>query len=234
MTNLNRLALLVAFLAGPGSLLPQTSSDSPPRHDPPQQEVSHWCTIGAGAGYSVVAGEDSSNLSGEWNFEAGAGFAVANRNATRNWSFFLDFDYLFDQTSVKSSALALAKNLNPTDIGLLNATGGKTRFNVVAFDPTFRWQISPHVVEAYVFGGFGWFQRRVGLTGVSDEGSLLQPGSPSVFLRNASSGSVDVGFGFNFRTIKSWAVPYVEVRVVHGLAVNSSTTLVPFAAGIRW
>jgi hypothetical protein len=221
MTNPNRLVLLWAALAGPGFMWAQAPEDF------------HWCTVGAGAGYSAVVGQDSTNLSGGWDFQAGAGFAVVNRSETRTWSFFLDFDYLFDQTSVKSSALDLAKNLNPTDIGLLNATGGKTRFNVVAFDPTFRWK-TPSRVEVYAFGGFGWFQRRVDLTGVSNEGSLLQPGSPSVFLRNASSGSIDGGAGINVRNKKGWAIPYVEVRVVHGLAVNSSTTLVPFAAGVRW
>jgi hypothetical protein len=27
---------------------------------------------------------------------------------------------------------------------------------------------------------------------------------------------------------------YLEVRFVRGLAINQSTTLIPFAAGIRW
>ena len=77
------------------------------------------------------------------------------------------------------------------------------------------------------------FQRDLTLP-VFPLGALLQPGSPSVFLRNSSSGSVDGGGGINFRRMNGWAIPYVEVRVVHGLAVNKTTTLVPFSVGLRF
>jgi hypothetical protein len=189
----------------------------------------HWCTLSGGAGYSTVAGKDGSSLSGQWNVQAGAGFSVLHNKKA---SLFLNFDYLFDETSVKMSALTEARNLNPTNIALLNATGGTSNFNVIAFDPTVRFPISSHA-ELYVLGGFGWFRRQVDLTGLSSQGSLLQPGNPSVFLRNTSSGAIDAGAGVNFKK-KHWAMPYIEIRVVHGLAVNGSTTLVPFAAGIRW
>jgi hypothetical protein len=54
-----------------------------------------------------------------------------------------------------------------------------------------------------------------------------------VFLRNSSSGSVDGGAGINFKK-KGFPMPYAEVRVVHGLAINHSTTLIPVSVGIRW
>lgn len=221
MCRLRRVSLFFAVLAIPLSAWGQTVPGF------------HCYTLSGGAGYSAIAGNDGSNLSGEWDVQAGAGFAVVNATATRHWSFFLDFDYLFDHASVKSSALSQTRNLNPTNIGLLNATGGTTRFQVVAFDPTLRVPVSSRA-DFYVFGGFGWFHRQVDLTGVANLGSLLQSGSPSVFLRNASSGSLDAGGGINFKVKKGWAMPYVEIRVVHGLAVNKSTTLVPVGAGIRW
>ena len=217
-----RASLLFAVLAIPLSAWGQTA------------EGFHCFTLSGGAGYSAIAGKDGSNLNGEWEVQAGAGFAVVNETKTRHWSFFLNFDYLFDHASVKSNALAQARNLNPTNIALLNATGGTTRFLVVAFDPTVRRRVSKGGSEVYLFGGFGWFHRQVDLTGVANQGSLLQPGSPSLFLRNSSSGSLDAGGGINFKVKKGWPMPYVEIRVVHGLAVNKSTTLVPFGAGIRW
>jgi hypothetical protein len=224
MYCLRRVVLAFAVMTIPMPAWAQASSATPDFH---------WCTVSGGAGYSAVAGKDSSNLSGEWNVQAGLGFAWPGSNPERRWNLFLDFDYLFDQTSVKASALLQAKNLNPLNLALLNATGGTSRFNVVAFDPTLRVAASSRA-DIYVFGGFGWFRRQVALTGVSNQGSLLQPGNPSVFLRNSSSGSVDGGGGINFKPKKGWAMPYVEIRLVHGLAVNSSTTLAAYAAGIRW
>jgi hypothetical protein len=229
MSLFNRTAFLAA-LAIPFAAWAQDADD------PRMPENFHSCTLSGGAGFSAVAGKDNANLSGEWIVQGSLGFAVVGpslrRHNTRYWSFFLGVDYLFDQTSVKSSALVEARILNPTDVGLLSATGGTARFNAVAFDPTLRIPLNKHA-EFYVFGGFGWFHREVDLTGVSSQGSLLQPGNPAVFLRTAGSGSFDGGGGINFKK-KGWPMPYVEIRVVHGMAVNSSTTLVPFAAGIRW
>jgi hypothetical protein len=135
---------------------------------------------------------------------------------------------------VKASALELAKELNPTVTGLLSATGGESKFDVVAINPTLRFHAGSKIVP-YVFGGFGWFRRQVDLSGVATQGSLLQPGNPAVFLRDTGSGSVDGGVGITFAKKKgNWPGIYVEVRVVHGLAINHSTTLVPVVAGFRW
>jgi hypothetical protein len=192
-------------------------------------QVVCW-TANGGGGYSAVTGTDGSSLSGRWNAQAGLGLGILTGKKV---SFFVTTDYLFDQTSVKMSALTQAKNLDPNNVALQKATSGTSSFNVFALDPTLRVSISSRA-EVYAFGGFGWFRRQVDLTGVSNEGSLLQPGNPSVFLRDTASGSVDGGGGVNFRVWnKKWG-PYVEVRVVHGLAVNHSTTIVPFAAGLRW
>jgi hypothetical protein len=218
MSNFSRIA---AFFASMVVSLPASAQTQPDFH---------WCTLNAAAGYSAVTGKDGSNLSGQWDFQAGVG---ATWEKAKTWNWFLNVDYLYAQAAVKSAALAEAKILNPTDVGLLTATGGTSRFNVVALDLTVRYQTS-RSAEIYAFGGFGLFRRQVDLTGVSDQGALLQPGNPSVFLRNSNSGSVDGGGGINFRRKNGWAIPYVEVRVVHGLAVNKTTTLVPLSVGLRF
>ena len=119
---------IVAFFAAMAATLPASAQAQP---DLPF----HWCTVNAGAGYSAVAGKDGSNLSGQWDFQAGVG---ATWEKAKTWNWFVNVDYLYSQASVKSGALAEAKILNPTDVGLLSATGGTSRFNVVALDLTVR------------------------------------------------------------------------------------------------
>ena len=193
----------------------------------------HWCTLNGGGGYAFAVGKDGSNLSGQWTAGAGAGFAAVAPSVSSRWSLFINVDYFFARYQVNRGAIIQAGNLNPTDTGLLNATGGSTRFNVVALDPTVRYGLSKHF-ELYSFAGFGWFRRAVDLTGVSSQGSLLQPASPSVFLRNSTSGSVDGGAGVNWRPGRSPISIYFEARVVHGMAINHTATLIPIGIGIRY
>jgi hypothetical protein len=125
--------------------------------------------------------------------------------------------------------------LNPTNVGLLQATSGKAKYDALTFEPMYRAPFGERKrFNAYLFGGFGWFRRDLEFTGNSGQGSLLQPGSPSVFGRGGNSGAVDGGAGIDVRLPRRrWKV-YVEVRAVHGLAVNHETTLVPVSAGLRW
>lgn len=203
--------------------------------DPRNPKNFHSCTVSAGGGYPFLVGKDGDNFRGRWNFQAGVGigFTQKRKRAGRTLSFFLNFDYLFAHVHVNTSTLQEAQRLNPTNIPLLNATDGTANVQVVAVDPTLRiaaWRTA----EAYVFGGFGYLRRHVTLAGPSAQGALIQPGNPAEFLRNSSSGAVDGGAGINFLKRKGRPNLYAEVRVVHGLAVNHSTTLIPVSFGIRW
>ncbi len=183
-----------------------------------------------------VAGEEQSNLDRGWNFQAGAGFALTPRPAPgHQWSLFLTADFMFDQLGIQAAALQQARLSNPTDIGLLEATSGKAKFYSTTLDPTFRFRVS-RAVNVYAFGGFGWFRRNLEFMGTSGQGILLQPGSPAVFGSGGNSGAYDAGAGVNFRLPRALGglMLYAEARVVHGLAVNNATTLVPISAGIRW
>jgi hypothetical protein len=144
----------------------------------------------------------------------------------------VNVNFLFDQLAIKQSALQQAAVLNPTNLGLQEATSGRAKFYATTLDPMFRYWISPKV-NVHVFGGFGWFRRTLEFTGVSDQGSLLQPSSPVVFGSGGSSGGYDAGGGVDF-ALPFGLMLYTDVRVVHGISINSSATLVPISAGIRW
>jgi hypothetical protein len=142
---------------------------------------------------------------------------------------------MFDQLGIKQTALQQARILNPTNIGLLEATSGRAKFFGATLDPTVRIPVSA-AFNVYAFGGFGWLRRNLEFTGVSAQGELLQPGSPAVFGTGGTSGAFDAGAGVNIRPSRLLGrlMFYTEVRVLHGLAINNRTTLVPISAGIRW
>lgn len=195
----------------------------------------HSCTLSAGAAWTELEGAERSNFNAGWkDFQAGGGFAVVSPSSSRNWSAFLTGTFLFDQLDIKQSALQLARTLNPTNIGLLEATAGKAKFNSATLDLIFRFPVKDPVAF-YAFGGFGWLRRDLNFTGVSGEGALLQPGGPTVFGSGGDSGAFDAGGGINVRIphAKGFAI-YLEARVLHGLAVNHETTLLPISAGFRW
>src|ERR1019366_163333 len=148
--------------------------------------------------------------------------------------FFLNFDFLYGQLDVKAAALQEAKTLNPANVGLLQATSGKAKYYAVTFEPTYRARLHFERVNGYVFAGFGWFRRDLEFTGASGQGALLQPGSPPVFGSGGDSGAVDAGGGIDFKPSAARLKLYLEARVVHGLAVNHGTMLVPVSIGIRW
>jgi hypothetical protein len=221
------LTLCLAMLGIPAIVAAQ---DAPPFH---------WWTLGAGGGWApAVAGQDHSSLNNGWNFQAGGGFALrAGSDAggqPRRRLLYLNANFMFGQLAIKPSALQLAQSLNPTDVGLLEATSGRAKFYATTLDPTFRFRINDGgSVSGYFFGGFGWFRRSLEFTGVSGEGSLLQPSSPVVFGSGGNSGAYDAGGGIDF-TLRRGLTPYVEVRLIHGVAINSASTLLPISAGIRW
>jgi hypothetical protein len=199
------------------------------------QDGYHSCTLNAGGGWAPVWGKEQSSLNRGWNFHAGGGFAVTPRPAPgHKWSLFITANFMFDQLGIKQTALQQARILNPTNIGLLEANSGRAKYYSTTLDPTFRFPV-PGAVSVYVFGGFGWLRRNLEFTGASAQGALLQPGSPVVFGNGGNSGAYDAGAGIDFRPRKLGGLMfYTEARVLHGLAINNATTLVPISAGIRW
>ncbi len=196
----------------------------------------HSCTLNAGAAWTQLDGAERQNFYSGWdNFQAGGGFAVAAPSATRSWAAFITADFLFDQLDVKPSALQQARTLNPTNIGLLQATGAHSKFYSTTLDLTFRFPVKSRAAF-YAFAGFGWLRRDLVFTGVSGEGALLQPGGPTVFGTGGDSGAFDAGVGVNLllpRQAKG-VMLYLEGRVLHGLAVNDETTILPISFGVRW
>jgi hypothetical protein len=192
--------------------------------------------LNVGAGFAQAAGNERSNLNQGWNFHAGGGFALTPPPAQgHKWSLFLTANFMFDQMGIKQTALQQARVMNPTDIGLLEATSGKAKFYSTTLDPTFRIPVRGRF-SLYLFAGFGWFRRDLEFTGSSSQGALLQPGSPVVFGNGGNSGAYDAGAGVDVRLPRALGglMFYAEARVLHGLAVNNATTLVPISAGLRW
>ena len=224
------LALCVAaMLCVPAKCLAQD--------DPDFQPDFHWYTLNAGGGWAPPAGNDHSSLNAGGNFQAGAGLAFSRPAPRQKWAFYLNVDFMLDQLGIKQSALQEAQILNPTDIGLLEATKGKTRFYSTTLDPTFRFPVGDtRHSNVYVFGGFGWFRRSLDFTGVSAAGALLQSSGPAVFGYGGNSGVCDAGVGVNVGLPQKFkgSVIYLEGRAIHGLAVNKSTTLLPISIGVRW
>lgn len=196
----------------------------------------HSCTLNLGGGWAPVSGSDANSLDAGWNFQAGGGFALTSGPApSHRWSAFITANFMFDRLGVSSAALQQARNLNPTNIGLLEANSARAKFFSTTLDPTFRFPVAK-AVSIYAFAGFGWFRRSLEFTGVSNQGVLLQPGGPAVFSSGGNSGAYDAGLGANLRLPRRTGglMLYAEARVLHGLAINRATTLVPVSVGIRW
>jgi len=194
------------------------------------------CTFNIGGGGAHAFGKDGASLDTGWNFHTGGGIALpTNTDSHRNWRFYLTANFMLDELRINPEALQHAKTYNPTDIGLLAASSGRAKFFAATLDPTIRVRAGDHATW-YFFGGFGWFRRSLEFTGASIEGTLLQPNNPVVFGTGGNSGAYELGGGINFKVSQRLGrmTPYAEARYVHGLAINSATSLVPFSLGVRW
>jgi len=193
------------------------------------------CTLNAGGGWAPVSGKDSNSLNSGWDFQAGGGVIMTGGAPTSKWSWIVNANFMFDQLQVSQSALQETKTLNPTNLGLQQASSATGKFYSATLDPlTFRRRVNS-AVNVYMFGGFGWLRRSVDFAGVSVQGPLLQPNGPTVFGSGGNSGAYDAGGGASFHP--HWLGPlklYAEGRLLHGLAINRSTTLLPVSVGIRW
>lgn len=204
--------------------------------DTSQSDVNRCgCTVNAGGGWVPRLGIDDQGLHGGWNFQGGFGLQMPPLTGHR-WSWFIDATFSYEQAGVTESALKSATILNPTNVGLVEATSGQAKFYSTTFDPTFRLPVRSRRVQVYLFGGIGWFKRSLEFTEPSGQGSLLQPGNATVFGKGGDSAAYDGGGGVNIRLSRgraSWMF-YMEARALHGLAINTTTWLVPISAGLRW
>ena len=225
-TQLNRSAgRALPIAAATLLLIPVICRAQNDRPDPPS-----WYVDGGG-GWTAPVGTEASSLRQSWkNFEAGVAALPCSSKSKR---FFLGVNFLFDQLAAKKLAVTDAQALNPTNIGLLQATGGKAKYYSTTLEPTFR-QSAGDRLTVYFFGGFGWFRRSLEFTGNAGFGALLQPGGPAVFGSGGNSGAFDAGAGADVRPSKGRFTVYLEFRYLHGLALNHETTLIPLSAGFRW
>ena len=195
----------------------------------------HTCTVNAGGAWTQLEGSDRQNFPSGWkNFQAGVGFAVTPVSLREGrWSVFVTADFLFDGMKFRNGVLNTAQ-VNPTNLGLISATGGRASFYSTTLDLNVR-SAPVKGVSFYAIGGFGWLRRDLVFTGASNEGSLLQPTGPAVFESNGNSGAFDGGAGVQWRMPGARGLMvYLEGRAIHGLAVNHGTTLVPISVGVRW
>jgi outer membrane scaffolding protein for murein synthesis (MipA/OmpV family) len=196
--------------------------------DPAQD---HSCTIGA----AVVAaswpkGDDGRNFhTSHEGFQVGGGFQVWTNRQKRGSRLFVTANYMFQKFTATRAALSDAKMADAKD--LANATSAHGTFSAGTLDLTYRYVLNRHW-SFYGSGGFGWFRRSVGFSGASP-GTLQQPSGASLLRRGSDSGVFDLGGGVNFDV--HWGLmAFAEVRVYHGAAINSSTTLLPLSVGFRW
>lgn len=192
----------------------------------------HSCTVNAGGGVAWPFGDDGKNFNGGWGLQVGGGFAVTHPVEPRHGAqLFLDANFMYARLNATAQALAAAIALDPSQLGTAKSARGS--FYAVTVDPTVRFPIS-RGFGVYASGGFGWFRRSIGFNG-ANPANLLHASASSLERLSSDSGVFDLGGGMNFSlTHNGGLMVYTKMRVYHGAAVNSSTTLLPLFAGVRW
>jgi len=206
------------------------------------QAAYHPVTIYGGGGAGVLTGTEANSFHNPWGFQFGGGKAITSRPKqeydqnsnpvqVRRWNIYLTINFNYQRSSIDSLALQQAILLNPQNTALLSAKSGKVKFYSTTLDPSYRFQITPRL-GWYASGGFGWLRRTLEFDGI---GNLLQPATPSLFAPHGNSGVVDGGTGLDIGVSQGRGLKaYFEFRVLHGLAANSESTLIPLSAGLRW
>ncbi len=198
-------------------------------------------TVNLGGGGALVSGNYAQGLDNKYNLTAGAGFAWKKQDELlgRHWSLYVTGDFTFNPSEIGSQAVLNTAELNPQIPKLLSATSGTEKFFIATLGPTFRfpqihreskWPFGP-----YAFGGFGVMRRTIDFTGVSVQGPVLQPSQPVAYTIGGTSGAFDAGLGVNVGRLQSVGglMFYLELRAIHGLGMNSGTTMAP-VFGFRW
>jgi hypothetical protein len=202
-------------------------------------------TVDLGGGWTGVYGNYAAGLMSGYNLRGGAGVALYRHpeteyddkgkpTSTNPWSIYLTADFLFNQSDFQPGVAVQTAGSNPQSPGLLSATNGRTKFFSATLGPTFRYATKGRI-QPYFFGGYGWMRREAQLTGESVQGTIYQPSSPVVGVTGGNSGAFAGGAGIDigpFRALGGMKV-FAEVRILHGLGINSGTTLAP-GVGVRW
>jgi hypothetical protein len=201
-------------------------------------------TIDAGGGVAPLFGNYASGLKTGYHLRGGVGVALYRSETEyddkgsaipgNRWSIYLTATFLFNQSGFEPGVVVGTAASNPQTPGLLSATSGRTKFFSATLGPTFRYAIKGRV-QPYFFAGYGWMRREAQLTGESIQGPVYQPSSPVVGETGGSSGAFAAGAGIDIGPY--WSVGgmkfFAEIRVLHGLGINSGTTLAP-GGGIRF
>lgn len=213
--------LLLAAAVSPLLALGQRARAQEPMPD-------HSCTVSAAFLEAVPVSSGSENFEPHgWGFQAGLGFAVTPNVPKRSHApqWYITADYLF--TKIQATQYAA------THAGLSGVDSAHGAFSAVTLN------VGPRVHLPGALGldgkaGFGWLQRGITFNGPSGT-TLLQTSSPTLARGDSDSGVFDAALAVTFSpaAMKGLSL-FVEGRVLHGLAINRTTTLVPASVGIRW
>ncbi len=202
------------------------------RDDANEERQDHSCTVGAAGIFGIPEGEDRNNFDkAGWGFQGGGGVILTkNKQPDRGSSWGVTANYMYEKFKANAKSLGEATISDPTLDKATSAHGG---FSAITLDLVFRHGIRPGI-GFYASGGFGWLRRGIGFDG-ANSGTLLQSGGSSLDRLASNSGVFDAGVGLNFKPRKFGGVmPFVEIRVYRGTAINSGSTLVPLSLGVRW
>jgi len=201
-------------------------------------------TVDFGGGWAGLFGNYADGLKSGYNLRGGVGTALYRSEIEyddkgcpihgNRWSIYLTATFLFNQSGFQPGVAFETASSNPQNPALLSATNGRTKFFSATLGPTFRYAAKGSV-QPYWFGGYGWMRRDAQLTGESVEGPVYQPSNPVVGVTGGNSGAFAAGAGIDigpYRSVGGMKF-FVEVRVLHGLGINSGTTLAP-GGGVRW
>ncbi len=182
-----------------------------------------------------------------YNLDSGAAWALppmhTNTDGICNsqWRLYFSGDFLFRSSSVTQGAVQQAIQSNPQSPTLLTAEFGSAKYYAALFGPVFRGRLPrktrvSNYVALYAFGRAGWLRRSLNFTGEPIGGTLIQPSNPVAVSITGNSGAFDVGVGISFGPFKQLQSGsfFIEGRRLHGLGINSGTTMWPFVAGFRW
>jgi hypothetical protein len=197
-----------------------------------QDRLDHSCTVDAAGSFVLPKGDDGRNFDAVgWGVRAGGGFAVWRSTSHRGLGVYIAANFMYERSKATGEALAQAKTTNSKQ--LANATSAHGAFTAVTIDPTVRYAFTRRF-GVYASGGFGWLRRGIGFNS-ANPGTLLNPNGASLDRQASNSGVFDFGAGVNFRPRKSHGFAiFAECRVYRGVAINSTSALVPISAGIRW
>lgn len=191
------------------------------------KETFHHLTLSAAAGLTTITGTDAGKLDHGANVELNGGYFF-------NHYLGITGNFIFSDLGITRRQL-----------DILNQPDGAARVYSVTADPTVRLPIG-RGFRAYVLAGGGYLRRTVEFTQptlvrtfVFDPwwgylGPALVPVDVVLGKVVSNSGAFDAGGGVDIPLPRTNIKTFVEARYLKGFTSNSSTTIVPITAGIRW